>query len=146
MLIDLWNIVNHVSDFLTLYNPKPCPWPQFRQSLLSGQVFFWQGQPGCPFDLLSQTAGSQGWTLSYMSHIQVSIKVFLNFAKGRDAMGRRNGAAQTLLEGLGQFHKTQHALGLCGGFKPLEAHSLMAVPSVAALKGTVAEDLLVPCQ
>lgn len=83
-------MVNYVSHFLTLHNPKPCLWPQFRQSLLSGWVFLWQSQLCCPFGLLSGTAGSQDWNLPYMSHKEISLKVFLTFVSGGDVMGRSN--------------------------------------------------------
>lgn len=108
LLTDLWNLVNHVSYFFILHNPKLCLWPQFRWNVLSGWVFLWQSQLVCPSGLLSRTAGSQGWKLLYMSHVQISIKVFLNLLRVKMPMGRSNWVAQTFLEGLGQFQKTSH--------------------------------------
>lgn len=65
-----------------------------------------------------------------MSHIQISIKVFLTFVKGDEAMGRSNSAAQTLLEALGQLvlgPRTCMPLGSVGFsnlWKPMAEHQV----------------------
>ena len=149
LLTDLRDIVNYVSHFFTLHNPKLLPWPQFRQSLLSDWVLFWQGQLGCPFRVPSVSdcrlprPGPCLICHTCKSGSKASLPVLRVKVLWAGVTERNRYSWTALACSIGQDIPVGSAV--CSNlWKPVAL--CQSGLSAAASKGTVMDCLLVPCQ